>query len=200
VAVAITLPAPVSWEEADPANRAMVDQRDARLRELVDELGPVHRALDLGCGRGEVLPALGLPGVGVDLSVLRLRLAPGPVAQADATRLPFPDDRFDVLLDINVLSSIPGDLQRDAVAGEIRRVLAPGGSVLWYDQKWPNPGNRSTRPVTVGHLRALFPGADLALEPITVVPALARALPRQYDRLHATRLLRSHLIGRIRPR
>ena len=189
----------MTWNEADPANQAMVEQRDARLRELVAELAPVGRVLDLGCGRGEVPDAIGLPAVGVDLSVLRLRLAPGPVAQADAARLPFPDDRFDALLALNVLSSIPGDLQRDAVAGEIRRVLAPGGSVLWYDQKWPNPGNRSTRPVTIGHLRALFPGADLALEPITVLPALARALPRQYDRLHATRLLRSHLIGTIRP-
>jgi SAM-dependent methyltransferase len=189
----------VTWDQADPANQAMVEQRDDHLRRLLEEHGPVHRALDLGCGRGEALPTLGLPGVGVDVSVLRLRLARVPVAQADAARLPFAGDRFDVVLALNVLSSIPSDLHREAVAAELRRVLAPGGAILWYDQRWPNPGNTATRPVTGQHLRTLFPGAELALGPITLVPALARALPRQYDRLHKLSVLRSHLVGWIRP-
>ena len=189
----------MSWTETDPANRAMVEQRDARLRILLEELGrPVRRALDLGCGRGQVLADLELAGVGIDPSVVRLRLATSPVAQAEGARLPFPDASFDVVLTLNVLSSIPGDLERQAVAAEVRRVLTPDGVVLWYDQRWPNPANRDTRPVTGQHLRVLFPGAELQVEPITVVPALARALPRQYDRLHKVPVLRSHLIGRIR--
>jgi SAM-dependent methyltransferase len=188
----------MSWDDTHPANRAMVDQRDTHLRRLVEDLGrPVRRALDLGCGRGQVLSDLDLPGVGIDRSIVRLRLAADPVAQADGARLPFPDACFDVVLTLNVLSSVPGDLERQAVAAEIRRVLAPDGVVLWYDQRWPNPGNGDTRPVTGHHLQVLFPGADLQVEPITVLPALARALPRQYDHLHRVRPLRSHLIGRV---
>jgi SAM-dependent methyltransferase len=190
----------MTWDEVDPANQAMVAQRDVALRDRLDLLGrPVRRALDLGCGRGEVLPALGLAGVGVDLSVLRLRMAPGPVAQADAIHLPFPTATFDLILIVNVLSSIPTDAGRRGAVEELRRVLTADGVVLWYDQRWPNPGNRSTRPVTRQHLRQLLPDAELDLESITVAPALARALPRQYDRLHGIRPLRSHLVGTIRP-
>jgi SAM-dependent methyltransferase len=198
VAVAAGLPA-VSWDATDPANQRMDEQRDEHLLRLLGAHGPVDRALDLGCGRGEALRTLGQPGVGVDVSILRLRLATVPVAQADGAHLPFGDDRFDVVLALNVFSSIPADLHREAAAAEVRRVLAPGGSVLWYDQRWPNPGNKATRPVSGQHLRVLFPGAELALQPITLVPALARAFPRSYDRLHSLSLLRSHLIGWIRP-
>jgi SAM-dependent methyltransferase len=188
------------WDQADPANQAMVAQRDDALRSHLERLGrPVRRALDLGCGRGQALRTFGLAGVGVDVSVLRLRLAPGPVAQADAARLPFPAAAFDVVLAVNVLSSIPAEAHRREVVAELCRVLTGDGVVLWYDQRWPNPGNRGTRPVTRQHLRQLLPSAAFDLEPITVAPAVARALPRRYDRLHGLRPLRSHLVGTIRP-
>lgn len=189
-----------TWDATDPGNRAMDAQHDERARLLVARLGrPVARALDLGCGRGEGLGVLGLTGVGVDLSMLRLRLAPVPVAQADGARLPFRDAAFDLVLVANVVSSIPDEAQRRAVAAEIRRVLTTDGVVLWYDQRWPNPGNRSTRAVTRRDLARLFPGARIDVESVTVVPALARALPRRYDLLHRIGPLRSHLIGLIRP-
>ena len=188
----------MSWDPADPANRAMDAQRDEIAGRLLEGRS-VRWALDLGCGRGEALETLGLPGVGVDLSIVRLHLAPGPVVQADGARLPFPDDTFDLVVARNVLSSIPDDDQRRAVASEVVRVLEAGGEVLWYDQRWPNPGNGSTRPVTRRDLLQLFPGAELRLEPVTLVPALGRAFPRSYHRLHRLRALRSHLIGLIRP-
>ncbi len=189
-----------TWDATDPGNRRMDDQRDDRLRSLVEGVGrPVRRALDLGCGRGTMLGALGLPGVGIDLGILRLRLAPGAVAQADAARLPFPDRVFDLVVASNVISSIPAEAARRAVAAEVVRVLSPDGVILWYDQRWPNPGNRATRSVTRQDLAGLFSWARMDLEPITVLPALARALPRRYDLLHRVRPLRSHLIGVIRP-
>lgn len=189
-----------TWDATDPGNQRMDDQRDARLQSLVAGLGrPVRRALDVGCGRGAMLGDLGLQGVGFDLGILRLRLAPGPVAQADAARLPFPDRRFDLVVVSNVLSSIPADGARRAMAGEVLRVLTDDGVVLWYDQRRPNPANRSTRPVTRRDLALLFPRARVDLETITVLPGLARAFPRSYDRLHRIGPLRSHLIGIIRP-
>lgn len=188
------------WDTTDPGNQRMDDQRDARLRSLGAGLGrPVRQALDVGCGRGALLGDLGLNGVGIDLGILRLRLAPGPVAQADAARLPFPDGSFDLVVVSNVLSSIPAAAARQAMAGEVLRVLTDDGIVLWYDQRRPNPANRSTRPVTRRDLARLFPGAEIELESITVLPALARAFPRSYGRLHRVGPLRSHLIGVIRP-
>jgi SAM-dependent methyltransferase len=184
----------MSWEATDPANRAMDEQRDEALTRLATGLG---RSLDVGCGRGHLLGVLALRGVGVDLSIVRLRLAAAPVAQADAARLPFPDAAFDALLLVNVLSSIPTG--RAQVAAEVRRVLAPDGTVLWYDQRWSNPGNRSTRPVSRRELDELFPGATVDVTPITVAAPLARTFPRSYDRLHRLSFLRSHLVGTIRP-
>ena len=79
------------------------------------------------------------------------------------------------------------------------RVLTPDGVVLWYDQRWPNPGNRSTRPVTRRDLQELLPGAEIDLQPITLAPPLARTFPRQAHRLNRIGVLRSHLIGTIHP-
>jgi SAM-dependent methyltransferase len=191
-----------SWDVSDPGNQRMDEQRDERARELVADLGhPVRRTLDLGCGRAEAAGSLGLdPAVGVDLGILRLRLAPVPVAQADAARLPFPNGTFDLVLALNVISSIPIEGHRRVVAAEAMRVLGPDGVILWYDQRWPNPGNRSTRPVSHRDLTTLFPGAAVDVEPITVLPGLARAFPRRYDLLHRLGPLRSHLIGVVRPR
>ena len=84
-------------------------------------------------------------------------------------------------------------------AQQLRRVLGPGGIVLWYDQRWPNPGNRRTRPVRRRDLDSLFPDAAIEVEPITLAPPLARSFPRSYQRLHAVTALRSHLVGVIRP-
>lgn len=188
------------WDASDPGNRRMDEQRDERARTLVTDLGrPVRRALDVGCGRGTMLTTLRVPGVGIDIGLARLTSAPGPVAQADATRLPFPDQVFDLVVASNVFSSMPADTDRHRAAAEIRRVLTDDGVVLWYDQRWPNPGNRATRPVTRRDLGRLFPDAWAELETITAVPALARAFPRRYDQVHRVGLLRSHLVGFLHP-
>jgi SAM-dependent methyltransferase len=177
------------WDPGRPADRAMQAERDQALRDLVVSLDRPGRVLDLGCGRGEVLPALGIDGVGIDLDHERLRSAPVPVARASATRLPLAGGSVDLVVASNVISSIAGEEDRRAVAREVGRVLRPGGAVLWYDQRWPNPANRATRAVTRRDLRRLFPGAVIDLRPMTAVPALAR---------RSIRLpLHTHLVGLI---
>ncbi|MEL6981734.1 MAG: methyltransferase domain-containing protein [Actinomycetota bacterium] len=61
----------------------------------------------------------------VDLSGEMLSHAPdlAPKVQADASRLPFPDDTADVILAINML----------LFPAEVDRLLAPGGALLWVN-------------------------------------------------------------------
>ena len=97
--------------------------------------------LDVGCGTGVLLAAIAgrAPGarlVGVDLSPAMLAVARRKLVDrvvlvaADATRLPLPDRRFDLVLSTSALHYWP-----DPAAGlaEIARVLKPGGRVAITD-------------------------------------------------------------------
>jgi SAM-dependent methyltransferase len=103
-------------------------------------VGPDARLLELGVGTGRVALPLHRRGrrvVGVDLSLpmldryrakaAALGLRPPVVLRADATRLPFRDACVDAVLEVHVLHLVPA--WRAALA-EVRRVLAPGGTVL----------------------------------------------------------------------
>jgi SAM-dependent methyltransferase len=117
------------------------------------------RVLDVGCGRGEILVAcarLGADAFGIDYAPVALALAtqslaaeqtadrPAPgetgVAQADAKRLPFPNDFFDRVLMFDVVEHLfPWELA--LALAEVRRVLKPGGAFIvhtapnvWYDR------------------------------------------------------------------
>ncbi|HEV8472135.1 MAG TPA: glycosyltransferase [Methylomirabilota bacterium] len=88
------------------------------------------RLLDVGCGGGHLLTALGggWRGIGTDLShaaCAAARAATGaPVAQADAAALPFRDGSLDVVTLINVLDHTAA---ARATLQEAARVLRPGG-------------------------------------------------------------------------
>ena len=91
--------------------------------------------LDVGCGSGELLAALRAPGrrlCGVEMSPeavasLAERGIEGRSVDLEVDRLPFDDGEFEVVLCYDVLEHVfaPGRL-----LGEIRRVLAPGGTAL----------------------------------------------------------------------
>ncbi|MGH2602028.1 MAG: class I SAM-dependent methyltransferase [Dehalococcoidia bacterium] len=108
------------------------------------KLRPKHRVLEIGCSRGANLRFLTArirfhrPPVGIDLSrvVLREAAARGredgyEVAAASASRLPFADASFDLVLAPHVARHLSGEgLIRLLV--EVHRVLAPGGVLaLW---------------------------------------------------------------------
>ncbi len=108
---------------------------------LLPHLKPGLRLLDFGCGPGSISVGLAKavePGEmhGVDMEESQVELARA-VAKAggcdnaifhvgDVTALPFDDDFFDVAHCHNVLMHVP-DTQ--AVLGEVKRVLKPGGIV-----------------------------------------------------------------------
>jgi ubiquinone/menaquinone biosynthesis C-methylase UbiE len=89
--------------------------------------------LDLGCGYGAYLSALGARAravIGTDLSLGMLREATEirvPLANADVVALPFDSKTFDVALSAHMLYHVP-DIA--AAVREMRRVLRPGGSAI----------------------------------------------------------------------
>jgi ubiquinone/menaquinone biosynthesis C-methylase UbiE len=204
-----------AWSATNAGNQAM----RAELLELVlDRAGP-HLAgdapvLDVGCGTGWLLAALAENGIaserlhGIELSgerveAARSRVSRADVRHADARALPFEDGRFGLVTLVTVLSSVgsSGDIRRCVT--EAIRVLEPGGLLLCYEPRVPNPLNRRTRLVRLADLRASgAPPTDI--RSLTVVPALARTLssqlPGAYDRLAALPLLRTHrLVAHRKP-
>lgn len=96
------------------------------------------RLLEVGCGEGnnhvflsEVLPNARL--VGIDFSqektaFMKQQVAAASVVCADATRLPFADANFDLVLLRDILHHVPW--AREQVIQEAFRVLVPGGYAL----------------------------------------------------------------------
>jgi SAM-dependent methyltransferase len=200
-----------TWDPAAPGNRCMLDERRAQLGQLARRWGsrPL-RVVEVGCGAGGVLADLasvapaGSLVAGVDLLADRLgeaRAAGFPVARADGRLLPLPPASVDVVAAFTVFSSVLDAGLADAIAAEIGRVLRPGGRLLWYDLRYPSPGNRNVRPLGRRPLRALFPGWERRLRSLTVAPPLARRLGARDRRLYplVARLpaARSHLFGEL---
>ena len=118
-------------------------------RYALSEMGDLRgkSLLDLGCGAGETSVYFALMGakvVGNDISggVLGLgrRLAQKNASsvdflQADAGKLPYKDNSFDIIFGNGVLHHV--DLQ--AAAKEIRRVLKPGGKAIFIEPLPYNP-------------------------------------------------------------
>jgi SAM-dependent methyltransferase len=108
------------------------------------KLRPKHRVLEIGCSRGANLRFLTArirfdrPPIGIDLSRAALRQAAASgradgyaVAAATASRLPFADASFDLVLVPHVARHLSGEGFIRLLV-EVHRVLAPGGVlVLW---------------------------------------------------------------------
>jgi arsenite methyltransferase len=111
-----------------------------------------ERVLDLGSGAGtDSLIAAQMVGeqgrvIGIDMTVEMLAKARSAAAEAglenvefveaEAEQLPFADGSFDVVISNGVIDLIP---DKDAVFGEIYRVLTPGGRIQVADVTIQNP-------------------------------------------------------------
>lgn len=105
----------------------------AQLVSFVRELGPVDRALDLGCGDGRLTAQLRATElVAADVSPLALSRAGARVPGARLVELdpdvplPLPDCGFDLVLCAETIEHVR-DVQ--ALLSEVRRVLVPGGTL-----------------------------------------------------------------------
>jgi arsenite methyltransferase len=115
-------------------------------------LEPGARVLDLGSGAGtDSLIAAQMVGeqghvTGIDMTpemLAKARVAAAAMGaanvefvEADAERLPFPDESFDVAISNGVIDLIP---DKDAVFAELFRLLAPGGRIQIADVTIQNP-------------------------------------------------------------
>jgi len=155
-----------AWaEDLDyPAELATVPERAAESFAGVanpfslGRLEPGERVLDLGCGAGtDSLVAAQMVGpegrvTGIDMTPQMLAKARAAAAELGAgnvefvdgevERLPFDDASFDVVISNGVIDLIP---DKDAVFGEIFRVLAPGGRLQIADVTIQTPVSEEGR-------------------------------------------------------
>jgi ubiquinone/menaquinone biosynthesis C-methylase UbiE len=145
-------------EGYDEFNATEGEHLSRRLSAAFDlaEVTPGMSILDVGCGRGEILrhcARLGANAYGIDYAEVAVRMsqrvirsfdsemrAKTAVMQADAKRLPFPDEAFDRVLMFDVVEHLhPWELH--AAMLEVHRVLKPDGRFIvhtapnvWYDR------------------------------------------------------------------
>jgi len=104
------------------------------------ELKRGQKVLDVGCGQGLMLSRLkttyGINGVGIDVSKKSISYAKKNYLNkdleykvADATKIPYKDKSFDVVVSFDALEHI--DDQKKTVT-EMVRVLKPGGKLIIY--------------------------------------------------------------------
>jgi arsenite methyltransferase len=121
-------------------------------------LEPGERVLDLGCGAGtDSLVAAQMVGpgghvTGIDMTPEMLEKARASASamgvdnvefvESEAERLPFADESFDVVISNGVIDLIP---DKDAVFGELFRVLRPGGRIQVADVTIQEPVSEEGR-------------------------------------------------------
>lgn len=195
--------APDYYSPGKVENLFMFQQRTRRvIRALVEEgFWPLScfDILDVGCGAGKWLADLEAWGAtrgrlhGIDLDERRAALArtrlceqrdplgqivaPGAdIRTGDASRLPWADRSFDLVLQSTVFTSILDSGMKCKVAGEMLRVLRPDGVIIWYDFRVDNPSNPHVRGVGRREIRELFPGCAIEAAALTLAPPLARRI------------------------
>jgi ubiquinone/menaquinone biosynthesis C-methylase UbiE len=103
------------------------------------------RLLDIGCGTGAFLrevkrnhPRLAVTGLDLSapyLAVARRRLQPWSrtrLIEGAAEAMPFADGEFDIVSCLYLFHELPAQVRR-AVVAETRRVLKPGGTLIFVD-------------------------------------------------------------------
>ena len=165
-----------------PAVLFTVQERDWKLAGMLRRAGLNSLAgldiLDVGCGSGGELRRMTVLGAeparlaGIDLTESRVEEARRALPQSrfevgSAHRLPFADASFDIVSQFVVFSSIVDAGLRGEIAGEMARVLRPGGRIIWYEVHRA----RSTPdfvPIALDEVRRLFPGFAVTARPITL--------------------------------
>jgi ubiquinone/menaquinone biosynthesis C-methylase UbiE len=146
------------------------------------------KVLDFGCGNGRWIGRWLAWGVmpwnitGIDIRDKALSRARTAFSQCEfisngSGKIPCLDSSFDVVVLNIVISSILDIAIRHEVAGEIRRVLRPGGLIFWCDFTFNNPNNKDVKRVTAKDIYSLFPDFKMIDQKrIILAPPIARLI------------------------
>lgn len=157
--------------------------------------------VEIGCGMGTDLLQFARGGAkctGVDLTPRSVEISrhhfhlygmPGDFMLADAERLPFPDDSFDVFYSNGVLHHTP---DTEATIREAHRILKTGGIakvMLYHRDSWCYWVELMLRQgVVKGELFRGLSAADIMSKYVEFNNSGARPLVKVYSRLDAHRL------------
>lgn len=204
------------WDARNAGFARLLRDRDATILDLLRqclESSASRRVLDVGCGDGGLavlcqdacLDDVAVTGVDLlpdRLAAARERAPRATFVEASADALPLERASFPIAAAVTLFSSLPSPSLEAATAAELRRVIEPGGWLIWYDLRLDNPGNRSVHGIDHSGLAKLFPDWAIEVRSTTLAPPIARRLGRMtpllYPLLETMPPLRSHLIGRLR--
>lgn len=201
------------WQPAQIFFRSV---RTAVAAEMLNEARVFPRTgdtcLEVGCGTGGWLADLISWGVrepdlhGIDIDAVRIShakeiLPAADLRLGDATRLPWDNDSFNLVISSTLFTSVLDLGVRCLIAGEIVRVLAPGGALLWYDFAFNNPRNPHVRGISRREVRRLFPQLVGKIRSVTLAPPVARLIvPHSWtlaSLLEAVPFLHTHLLAAL---
>ena|ERR1700693_6273809 len=202
------------YSRFNPASLFHLQEIERRLLRSLASFGLTSladkRILDVGCGSGQWLQTFLLWQARPE-SLCGIDLLSGTIAEAkhqlpvgvtlkvgSAARIDFVDQSFDLVSQFTVFSSILGDAMRRHAAGEMLRVTARGGYIVWFDLSVDNPFNRDVRGIGKAEIRELFPRTNIHFQGLTFVAPVARALPALCPILSAVRIFSTHYLAFIR--
>lgn len=112
----------------------------------------------------------------------------------DATHVQFPE-KYDIVFQSTVFTSILNDKDRKALADKMWSLLNPGGVILWYDFIYNNPKNSDVKKVDIAEVSALFNKCtSFNIKKITLAPPIGRKVGKLYH-LFNVPFLRSHILA-----
>lgn len=203
----------------EPAQMLSVQERERKTLDFLRSLGVAQtissaKILEIGCGSGAWIREFIRWGAqpenitGIDLLPARIsearHLSPAGIRwlTGSATNLDDISEKFDLVLQSTVFTSILDQRMKCQIAKEMLRLLIPGGIILWYDFRMDNPRNPDVRGIEKREIRQLFPGCSIHLERLTLAPPLGRRLarisPNLYRIASGVKPLCSHYLGYIK--